>query len=220
MNGIYYIVDKNQSISRDAKRSAFVRTLKFLMSFMGKVTVTGLENLDDDSGKVIVCNHVGLVDPLWIGYAVFPRVLHQMAKKELFEKPIIAWFVRSGGGFPVDRGRPSAATIKHAVSLVAAGEMLLIFPSGTRSQDPLEAKRGAASIALRGKAQIIPAYYEGPDKFRIAHLFRRPKIRVMIGPPVAVKKDGLADKAVSLQVTAELDRAMKSLAEQAEIHRI
>lgn len=185
------------------------------MSFVGKVTVTGLEHLDSAPGKVIVCNHVGLADPLWVGYALFPRLLHQMAKKELFENPISAWFVRSGGGFPVDRGRPSTATIKYAVSLVAGGELLLIYPSGTRSQDHLEAKRGAASIALRGKAQIIPAYYEGPDRFRIAHIFRRPTIRVVLGPPLAVATDEPADKAVSLQVTAELDRAMKAIAEQA-----
>jgi 1-acyl-sn-glycerol-3-phosphate acyltransferase len=202
----------NQPRACSLEQRLFVRVLKFFMSFVGKVTVSGLEHIDSATGKVIVCNHISLADPLWIGCALFPRRLHQMAKKELFENPFSAWFVRSGGGFPVDRGRPSAATIKYAVSLVAAGELLLIFPTGTRGQEHVSAKRGAAAIAIRGKAQIIPAYYEGPEKFRIAHLFRRPPIRITFGPPIEVAADDSSDKAFSLQVTTELDRAMKALA--------
>src|ERR1019366_6190235 len=129
------------------KQPRFASVLKSLMSLIGKVTVTGSEHLEGPVGKIVVCIHVGWVDPLWIGYAVLPRTLHQMAKKELFDNPISGWFVRSGGGFPVDRARPSTAAIKHVVSLVEQGNLVLIFPVGTRNQENADAKRGAATIA-------------------------------------------------------------------------
>jgi 1-acyl-sn-glycerol-3-phosphate acyltransferase len=181
------------------------------MSSLGKVSVSGADHLDGPIGKVVVCNHVGWADPLWLGYAAYPRVLHQMAKKELFESPVTAWFVRSGGGFPVDRGRPTPATIRHSIALVERGELLLIFPAGTRSQEDADTKRGAATIALRAKAQIIPAYFEGPAQMRISHLWRRPAIRVAFGSPIMTEAIGASDKAKAKRLTGELDTAMKAL---------
>ncbi len=90
----------------------FIRLLKHLLSRFGKVTVSGAEYLDDDDGAIVVCNHVGWADPLWLGYATLPRTLYQMAKKELFENPVMGWLVRQGGGFPIDRTRTVAATIR------------------------------------------------------------------------------------------------------------
>jgi len=185
------------------------------MTPFARVRVEGLQNLDAASGLVVVCNHVGWADPLWVGYAAFPRTLHQMAKKELFETPLVAWFVRSGGGFPVDRGRPTPATIKHAIGLVASGQRLLIFPAGTRGVEDADSKRGAATIALRAGVPIVPACFQGPDALRLSHLWRRPPIRVVFGAPIAVPDNGASDKATALRITAELDAAMKAIREQA-----
>ncbi len=189
----------------------FIRVLHRLMRHLGRVEVRGAAHLDGAGGQVVVCNHVGWADPLWVGYAAYPRVLHQMAKKELFDIPVVSWFVRSGGGFPVDRGRPGPATLKHAIGLVARGERLLIFPAGTRGQEEADAKRGAATIALRAAAPIVPAYYEGPDAVRLAHLWRRPRIRVTFGAPLAGPAGGATDKASALRLTAALDAAVKAL---------
>ncbi|MGE8450832.1 MAG: lysophospholipid acyltransferase family protein [Pseudomonadales bacterium] len=203
----------NSTFRSDARNPPlFLRVLKCLLSVVGKVTVTGAEHLGSPVGKVIVCNHVGWMDPLWIGYAVLPRTLHQMAKKELFDNPISSWFVRSGGGFPVERGRPSASSIKHAVSLVEQGDLVLVFPGGTRSSDNVDAKRGAATIAVRAKGQIVPAHYDGPDRFRLVHLLRRPVIRITFGAPLVTTEGTPVGKTAALQLTAELDGAMKALA--------
>lgn len=195
------------------KPPIFIRVLKSLMSRLGNVTVIGSEHLNGPLGKVVVCNHVGWADPLWVGYAALPRTLHQMAKKELFDNPISGWFVRSGGGFPVDRGSPSTASIKKAVSLVEQGSLVLIFPVGTRNQDNADAKRGAATIALRAKGEVVPAHYDGPERFQLIHLLRRPHIRITFGPPLVIPKDVSANKATALQLTNELDRAMKSISQ-------
>lgn len=155
-----------RTLETSSKPPLFIRILKFLLSRFGKVTVKGAEHLSGSGGKVVVCNHVGWADPLWVGYSALPQTLHQMAKKELFENRIVGRFVKSGGGFPIDRKRPSSATIKQVISLVQQGKLFLIFPNGTRSRDQSEAKRGAATIALHAKGQIVPACFEGPaDSF-------------------------------------------------------
>ena len=193
------------------KPSLFIRMLKILLSRLGKVTVSGAEYLDGPERKIVVCNHMGWSDPLWVGYSALPHTLHQMAKKELFKNPIIGWFVRSGGGFPIDRGRPSAATIKQVIALVEQGKLVLVFPNGTRSRNQIEAKRGAATIALHAKAQIVPAHYEGPEQIRFIHLLRRPAIRVTFGAPIVIPPDMPIDKQMALRLTTELDEAMSSL---------
>jgi 1-acyl-sn-glycerol-3-phosphate acyltransferase len=194
-----------------SKSSLFIRVLKTLLSRLGKVTVSGVEYLDGQEGKVVVCNHIGWADPLWMGYSAMPHTLHQMAKKELFKNPVIGWLVRSGGGFPIDRGRPSAATIKQVISLVEQGKLVLVFPNGTRTRDQVEAKRGAATIALHARAQIIPAHYEGPEQIRFIHLLRRPAIRVTFGAPIVIPSDVPIDRQTALRLTTELDEAMNSL---------
>ena len=194
-----------------ANPSLFIRVLKVVLSRFGRVIVSGAEHLDGEKGMVVVCNHVGWADPLWVGYSALPQTLHQMAKKELFDNPVIGWFVRSGGGFPIDRGRPSTATIKQVISLVQQGKRVLIFPKGTRTRDQTEAKRGAATIALHANAIIVPAHYEGPEHIRISHLFRRPIICVTFGAPIATPLNALADKEAALRLTAQLDNASGTL---------
>ncbi len=198
------------SPTRRAPPSRFIRWLHAVMTPFARVEVQGLHHLDAAAGMVVVCNHVGWADPLWVGYAAFPRTLHQMAKKELFDIPGVAWFVRSGGGFPVDRGRPTPATIKHAIALVQSGELLLIFPAGTRGQEDADSKRGAATIALRAGAPIVPAAFHGPAALRLSHLWQRPRIRVVFGAPLSGPGGG-SDKATALRMTAELDAAMKAV---------
>lgn len=194
-----------------SKQPLFIRVLKALLPRFGKVTVHGVEHLGGPEGKIVVCNHVGWADPLWMGYAALPHTLYQMAKKELFENPVIGWLVRSGGGFPIDRGRPSAATIKQVISLVEQGKLVLVFPKGTRTRDQIEAKRGAATIALHAKGQIVPAHYEGPEQIRFIHLLRRPSIRITFGSPIVIPQDAPTDKEAAFKLTAELDEAMKAV---------
>ena len=191
--------------------SLFIRLLKALLTRFGRVSVSGAEHLDGAEGKIVVCNHVGWADPLWVGYSALPRTLHQMAKKELFDNPVVGWFVRSGGGFPIDRARPSAATIKQVISMGQEGKLVLIFPQGTRTRAQAEAKRGAATIALHAKGQVVPALYEGPAQIRFIHLFRRPAIRVSFGVPIEIPAHSPTDKEGAISLMDELNKAMDAL---------
>ena len=84
------------------------------------------------TGAVIACNHVGWADSLWMAYAVYPRQLRYMSKEELFGSPLARWALQQGGSIPIDRADPSPSSIKAAVDILQNGEIILIFPSGTR----------------------------------------------------------------------------------------
>ena len=62
--------------------------------------------------------------------------------------------------------------------MLQQGEIILIFPSGTRSEENIAFKRGAATIALHARVPLVPAYFQGPKQMQVAHLLHRASIRV------------------------------------------
>jgi 1-acyl-sn-glycerol-3-phosphate acyltransferase len=111
------------------------------------------------TGAVIACNHVGWADSLWMAYAVYPRQLRYMSKEELFGSTLSRWVLTHGGSVPIDRADPSPSSIKSAVDILQHGEIILIFPSGTRSEERIAFKRGAATIALHARVPLVPASF-------------------------------------------------------------
>lgn len=136
------------------------------------------------TGAVIACNHLGWADSLWMAYAVYPRQLRYMSKVELFSSLLTRWVLQHGGSIPIDRAEPSPSSIKTAIGILRRGEIMLIFPSGTRSGENAAFKRGAATVALHARVPLVPAFYEGPKDMHIAHIMHRPRIRVTFGAPI------------------------------------
>ncbi|MDI3521832.1 MAG: 1-acyl-sn-glycerol-3-phosphate acyltransferase [Bacillota bacterium] len=130
-----------------------------------------------DGPLIVVANHVSYLDPPVLGVA-FPRRVYFMAKEELFRIPAFGWLLRGLGAFPVKRGVPDRRVIKRALAVLAAGEVLGIFPEGTRSKtgELGEAEEGAALLALRTGARLVPAGIRGTRG--------RGPVRVVFGPPV------------------------------------
>lgn len=186
--------------------------IKVLFERVGKPEVIDRPHLlsPGGAGAVIVCNHVGWADSLWMAYAVYPRQLRYMSKKELFASPISRWVLVNGGSIPIDRTEPSPSSIKSAVEALRNGEILLIFPSGTRSGASTSYKRGAATIALHAQVPIVPALYIGPSEMHFTHLVGRPRIQVRFGP--AIPTEGLdVDKATASTLTLQLRDAIEAL---------
>src|SRR6266481_298572 len=131
--------------------------LKVLFERVGKSEVINRPEVLRLSGTaaVIACNHVGWVDSLWVAYAVYPRQLRYMSKQELFNSRVAKWILEQGGSFAVDREVPSRDSIKTALDLLKNGEILLIFPSGTRSDQSISFKRGAAMVALHAGVPTV-----------------------------------------------------------------
>jgi len=166
--------------------AAISPTLKVLFERVGKPEIVNRPDLfrSGGAGAVIACNHVGWADSLWIAYAVYPRQLRYMSKKELFNSTLSRWVLTYGGSLSIDRTDPSPSSIKTAVDMLQHGEIILIFPSGMRSQENIAFKRGAATVALHTRVPLVPAFFQGPKQMQVAHLLHRPPIRVTFGSPI------------------------------------
>src|SRR5207253_3955910 len=154
--------------------------LKVLFERVGKPEIINRPDFlrSGGTGAVIASNHVGWADSLWMAYAVYPRQLRYMSKEELFNSTLSRWVLTHGGSLPIDRADPSPSSIKTAVDMLQHGEIILIFPSGTRSEENIAFKRGAATIALHARVPLVPAFFQGPKQMQVAHLMHRPPIRV------------------------------------------
>lgn len=155
-----------------------------IIGFLFRIRVIGREN-EPDAGRFVVCaNHTSATDPIVICYAFRKHQVRFMAKKELFSIPLLAQLIRVLGAFPVDRGGSDVGAIRRSVDMVKEGKCMGIFPQGHRYPvvDPrtTKAKNGAALIATRASADIVPAYIvRKHNKFK---LFR--KTYVIIGEKI------------------------------------
>jgi 1-acyl-sn-glycerol-3-phosphate acyltransferase len=145
---------------------------------------TGVERLPE-GGFVLSANHISNLDPWALGYPLFPRrQLRFMGKVELFN-PVLGPILRAGGAFPVRRGERDTEAIDAAVALARAGEIVAMFPEGTRRKKGLVKKRearphtGAARVALQADVPLVPAAIAGTDQ-----LTRLRTLRVAYGEPV------------------------------------
>lgn len=133
--------------------------------------VIGRENIPE-GGCVICPNHSDVIDPPLVAAAMGNKhSIRIMAKKELFKGKFFGNLITWLGAFPVDRSRADITAIKTALQAVRNGDKLLIFPQGTRDAGEGEAKEGAAMLAIKTKAPIVPVYVTENKGFRThAHI--------------------------------------------------
>lgn len=144
--------------------------------------VKGIENIPKE-GRVILCsNHIHFADSVAIVIHI-KRMLYIMVKAELMKNKLGNWFFDKLGCFSVDRGKGDTKAIENAEEHLRNGDMLMIFPEGTRNGmvKGVKMKKGAAMIALQTQTPIIPIGVEGTFK-----LFSKIKIRV--GKPMDLSK--------------------------------
>ncbi|MBI1389067.1 MAG: 1-acylglycerol-3-phosphate O-acyltransferase [bacterium] len=122
----------------------------------------GVEHVPDEGPVLLASNHASHLDPLIVALSI-RRQLSTLAKKELFKIPVLNWWIRSVGTYPVDRGGGDAKAMKVAINLLKQGKTLLIFPEGTRSADGnLQSfYEGLAWLSLKTGAPIVPFIIEG-----------------------------------------------------------
>jgi 1-acyl-sn-glycerol-3-phosphate acyltransferase len=141
-----------------------------------RLRVVGTENVPAQ-GPVVLCgNHTSLWDPPLLGTPL-KRMVHFMAKAELFDIPVLGTVISKVGAFPVKRGGVSRESIRLAVSLLKEGNMMGVFPEGTRSNSGGMGKKGAASLALKSGAAVVPVAIIGNYS-----LFR--PMKIVYGTPV------------------------------------
>jgi 1-acyl-sn-glycerol-3-phosphate acyltransferase len=111
------------------------------------------EVIPESGAAIIAPNHVTSIDPFGVGLPT-ERRMHFMAKQELFTNPVLSWYMHSGNAFPVERGKMDLGAIKTALRILQSGQLLVIFPAGTRGGD--ETKGGASFLALKTRVPVIP----------------------------------------------------------------
>ena len=143
-----------------------------------------MENLPA-GGFVLASNHFSNFDPWPLGMPLYPdRFLRFMGKSELFWWPLGA-IIESAGAFKVHRGQADAEAMDTAIALAREGEIVVMFPEGTRQKKGLRKTRearphtGAARIALGAGVPLVPAAVKGTD-----NLARLGKLKVVYGEPL------------------------------------
>jgi 1-acyl-sn-glycerol-3-phosphate acyltransferase len=135
-----------------------------------RVHVEGDASAIPRTGPVILAaNHISNADPVIVGSWLTPKLgrrIHWLGKKEMFDWPIVGWMARNGGVVPVDRGGADVEAFRIAQRVLDAGQVLMVFPEGTRSptaelQTP---KDGLAMLALRTNATIVPIGVSNTDR--------------------------------------------------------
>jgi 1-acyl-sn-glycerol-3-phosphate acyltransferase len=186
--------------------------LKVLFERAGKLEIIDRPDLLrlGGTGAIIACNHVGWADSLWVANAVYPRQLRYMSKQELFDRPLTRWVLEHVGSIPIDRANPSPSSIKTAVDTLQRGEIILMFPSGTRSETEIAFKRGAATIALHARVPLVPTLYHGPKNIKVVHLIKRPLVRVIFGTPIPTAELTFG-RETKTALTRQLQKAIDEL---------
>lgn len=154
--------------------------LRGLFRLLYSVKTEGFENLPKEEGFLLVSNHKSNLDPPFLA-SFMPFDLTFMAKEELFKVPVLGWFIKNVGAFPIKRGSGDITAIKSALKLLSDKKNILIFPEGTRSKEDgrvLEGKQGAALIAYKAKTMVVPVGISGNYRFRS-------RMTIKMGKPIS-----------------------------------
>jgi 1-acyl-sn-glycerol-3-phosphate acyltransferase len=181
-----------------------------ILHWLYRLETRGVEHLPPAGGLVLASNHSSSFDAWALGMPLWPRrQLRFMAKSELFN-PALKPFMNAAGAFPVRRGERDIEAIETAVRLCREGEIVTMFPEGTRQTKGLRKKfehrprTGAARIALGARVPLVPAAVRGT-----AALSRLEQIKVAFGEPVPIEDLYEAEPHAGAQEAT--DRLMASI---------
>jgi 1-acyl-sn-glycerol-3-phosphate acyltransferase len=182
-----------------------------------RLRAEGVENVPKEGGFVIAANHLSNLDPWPLAIPFWPhRYFRFMAKQELFWWPL-GWAIKAGGGFPVRRGEGDIEAMRKATSLAREGQIIAMFPHGTRQRKGLvkkyqpRAHSGAARIAIEAGVPLVPAAIAGTDR-----LSRLGPLRVRYGAPLPIEDLGTRELSAvahetTLRLMAEIERLQQDL---------
>jgi 1-acyl-sn-glycerol-3-phosphate acyltransferase len=173
-------------------RRKFLRFLIRVIGFNFLVKldrVDGLENIPPHGAGLVMMNHIAFLDPIVVLHSL-PRNIVPLAKVEVYDYPFVGIFPRLWEVIPVRREGVDRQAIQQALEVLNAGELVLVAPEGTRGPQLRQGKEGAAYLASRSGAPIIPTAVtqtSGFPAFRTSSRWREPGSHVNFGRPFRFK---------------------------------
>jgi 1-acyl-sn-glycerol-3-phosphate acyltransferase len=195
-----------------------------LAKLVFRVSISGVENIPATGGYILAPGgHRSILDTPLVALAGW-RVLRYMGAETYFNIPGLGFFLRSMGGFPVERSMTDRLAMRLAEEVLRNGEPLAVFPEGTRQEGPIiqPLKEGAAFLACRAEVPIIPVGMGGTERAmpKGVKLPRPRKITMIIGEPIhpPSREDGKRVKRSTVrEVSATLKERLQELFDLAQI---
>lgn len=165
-------------------------------SLFWDLRVSGLENIPRTGGCLLAANHQSFLDPPLVA-SVLPREMHFMARRSLFRNPVFRALIVRFNAFAIERDRADVKGVKSAIERLEAGNLLLVFPEGTRTRDgsvgPMKA--GIGLLAERAAVPIVPVLIAGAHKvWPKGRLFPGlGSIRISFGKPIFPSRNDTDD---------------------------
>jgi 1-acyl-sn-glycerol-3-phosphate acyltransferase len=184
--------------------------------YVRKFEVVGRERVPPEGPLICASNHINNADPPMIAIAV-PRHPTYMAKKEMIAWPVLGPAFRIFGAFPVRRGEADLSALRAATEIVEQGNMLVMFPEGTRSRTGGLGRGhpGTAIIALRTDAPVLPVAITGTESIRWPWIFLKPlavrHVRVVIGEPFRLPPVERVTSEAAAEATGTIMRRIAAL---------
>jgi 1-acyl-sn-glycerol-3-phosphate acyltransferase len=172
----------------------------FLIYF--RMSRIGREHIPKRGPVIIAANHRSFLDPFVIA-TMARRPMYYVAKKELFANRLQGWLLSALGAFPVDRGAADGDMIETAKAILGRGDIVLIFPEGTRTRPGSlgHPKRGVGRLALETGAPVVPIAVIGTEAVRRGWRIRPHKVRIRAGRALRFPQVDDPSKALAGAVT-------------------
>ncbi|HYE98007.1 MAG TPA: lysophospholipid acyltransferase family protein [Planctomycetota bacterium] len=165
-----------------------------------RIRASGVENIPRRGGCLLAANHQSFLDPPLVA-AFLPREMHFMARRSLFQNPAFRALIVRCNAFPIERDTADVKGVKLAIGRLEAGNLLLVFPEGTRTRDGTvgRMKAGIGVLAERAAVPIVPVLIEGAHRVwpKGRWLPGLGSIRIRFGrplPPGATEGTNAADR--------------------------
>ena len=149
----------------------------------------GVGRLDPGRGGLLLANHQSFLDPVLIGLPL-NRSVTFLARDSLFRTPLLGGYMRAMKTLPIARGAPATAVMRSALAAMDAGELVGLFPEGTRTADGTlgDLKPGFVTLARRGGVPVYPVgiagAFEALPRSRKLPIPGPGRVRVVFGEPL------------------------------------